>query len=115
MLLEVLCQVFFFFLNPQLSEFLDLLLSWPEQWHECILSTQAGMKMALILAMNVCLVLHWMVMIVQKEAEGFINYSETSLFIWKYMWSYTECAAFTAYSRQPRSLKPLGLPVLPVS
>lgn len=41
--------------------------------------------MALIVAVNVCLVLHCMVMIVQKEAEGFINYSETSLFIWKYM------------------------------
>jgi len=39
--------------------------------------------MALNVAVNVCLVLHCMVMIVRKEAQGLINYSETSLFIWK--------------------------------
>lgn len=32
--------------------------------------------MALTVAINICLVLHCMVMIVQKGAQGFINYSE---------------------------------------
>lgn len=60
------------------------------------------MKMALTVAMNVCLVLHYMVMVMQKGAQGFINYSEPSLFIWqKHVQSYTESGAFTACSRRP--------------
>lgn len=39
--------------------------------------------MALTVAVNVCGVLHCMVMIMQKEAQGFINYSEARLFIQK--------------------------------
>lgn len=39
------------------------------------------MKMALTVAVNVCLVIYCMVMIMQKGAQGFINYSEASLFI----------------------------------
>lgn len=41
------------------------------------------MKMALTVAMSVCRVRHCMVMIMQKGAQGFINYSEPSLLTWK--------------------------------